>query len=139
MYPNAGASGRALVAGIDVATGSGRIWRAFEQRRAVVTLEQSGLIELYEGSHPGRPAKWNELQRQALRKQAEEQRGTAGVLLRRFRQNQQQPAVSVDTIKRYLKKMDMSYKRVKRHSPHLRKHTKRAKLSKLRSPIRGVL
>jgi transposase len=72
---------------------------------------KAGLAGLYEGSHPGRPPKWNDLQRQVLRELVEEQGGTAGALLRHFRHNQQQPAVSVDTIKRYLKKMNMSYKR----------------------------
>jgi transposase len=72
---------------------------------------KAGLAGLYEGSRSGRPPKWNEVQRQALRELAEEQGGTAGALLRHFQKNQQQPAVSVDTIKRYLKKRDMSYKR----------------------------
>jgi transposase len=72
---------------------------------------KAGLIGLYEGYRPGRPSKWSELQRKVLRDLAEEHGGTAGALLRHVRQNQEQPAVSEDTIKRYLKKMDMSYKR----------------------------
>jgi transposase len=72
---------------------------------------KAGVAGLYEGIHTGRPPKWNEAQRRALRDLAEEQGGTAGALLRHFQQNRQQQAVSVDTIKRYLKKMGMSYKR----------------------------
>lgn len=70
-----------------------------------------GLVGLYEGCRPGRPPKWNAHQRQALHDLAEKQGGTAGALLRYIRHSGEQPAVSVDTIKRYLKKAGMSYKR----------------------------
>jgi transposase len=66
---------------------------------------------LYEGRHSGRPPKWNEAQQQVLRDLADQQGGTAGALLRNVRQNGQQPPVSVHTIKRYLKKAEMRYKR----------------------------
>jgi hypothetical protein len=61
----------------------------------VGTMRVAGL---YEGSHPGRPPKWNEMQRQALRELAEQQGVTAGALLRHLRQNQKQPPVSVDPL-----------------------------------------
>ena len=70
-----------------------------------------GLAGLYEGHHPGRPPKWNETQQQALRELADQQGGTAGAQLRRIGQNGQQPAVSVYTIKRYLRQGEMRYKR----------------------------
>jgi transposase len=72
---------------------------------------KDGLAGLYEGHHSGRPPKWNEMQQQALRELADQQGGTAGALLRRIGQNGQQPAVSVYTIKRYLKQGEMRYKR----------------------------
>jgi hypothetical protein len=50
-------------------------------------------------------------QQQVLRDLADQQGGTAGALLRNVRQNGQQPPVSVHTIKRYLKKAEMRYKR----------------------------
>jgi hypothetical protein len=46
-----------------------------------------------------------------LRDLANQQGGTAGALLRHVRQNGQQPSVSVYSIKRYLKKAAMRYKR----------------------------
>jgi hypothetical protein len=46
-----------------------------------------------------------------LRELANQQGGTAGVLLRRIGQTGQQPPVSVYTIKRYLKTAQMRYKR----------------------------
>lgn len=72
---------------------------------------KAGLAGLVEGRHPGRPPKWNDGQRQALCALAEQQGGTAGALLRHLQQPQQQPAVSLDTINRYLKNMGLSYKR----------------------------
>lgn len=72
---------------------------------------KAGLAGLVEGRHPGRPPKWNDAQRQALCALAEQQGGTAGALLRHLQQRQQQPAVSLDTINRYLKNMGLSYKR----------------------------
>jgi transposase len=72
---------------------------------------KEGLTGLYEGHHSGRPPKWNETQQQALRDLADQQGGTAGALLRHVRHNGQQPPVSVYTIKRYLKKAAMRYKR----------------------------
>jgi len=78
-------------------------WR---QRR-----NKDGLAGLYEGHHSGWPPKWNETQQQALRELADQQGGTAGALLRNIEQNGQQPAVSVYTIKRYLKQGEMRYKR----------------------------
>lgn len=72
---------------------------------------KDGLTGLYEGHHSGRPPKWNEAQQQALRDIANQQGGTAGVLLRRIGQTGQQPPVSVYTIKRYLKNAQMRYKR----------------------------
>jgi transposase len=72
---------------------------------------KDGLAGLYEGHHSGRLPKWNETQQQALSELADQQGGTAGALLRRIGQNGQQPAVSVYTIKRYLRQGEMRYKR----------------------------
>jgi transposase len=72
---------------------------------------KSGLVGLQEGTRTGRPPKWNELQRQALRELAESEGGTASALLRHLRRNKEHASVSEDTIKRYLRQMNFSYKR----------------------------
>lgn len=67
---------------------------------------KSGLVGLHEGIRTGRPPKWNELQRQALRELAEVEGGTASALLRHLHQNKEHASVSEDTIKRYLRQIE---------------------------------
>ena len=71
-----------------------------------------GLAGLYEGRHTGRPAKWSPAQREALGQLAQEEGGSAGSLLRQVA-DESNPAISESTAKRYLKQMNMRYKRVR--------------------------
>lgn len=72
---------------------------------------RDGLAGLFEGRHTGRPKKWQEAQRNALRKLVQVEGGTAASLLRKLQQREATPAISESTLIRYLKKMDFTYKR----------------------------
>lgn len=72
-----------------------------------------GLAGLYEGRHTGRPTKWNAEQRNALAELAEVEGGSAGSLLRKIGQNEGGTAISESTAKRYLKQLDLRYKRLR--------------------------
>ena len=103
--PNAGANDCSFGSRINVAPGGGRIFLALEQRRELAAaVEQVWLDRPAEGYHLERPPNWNQAQRQALRDMVDQQGGTTGALLRHIRQSRHSPLVSIDTIKRYVKK-----------------------------------
>jgi transposase len=70
-----------------------------------------GLAGLYEGRHTGRPRKWALQQQQALGALAHSEGGSVVALLRQIEQGQDHAPISESTAKRYLKKMNFTYKR----------------------------
>jgi transposase len=69
-----------------------------------------GLVGLFEGHRSGRAPKLPEHEQRQLRELAKATGGTAGTIRRRWEQLGH-PHVSIDTIKRYLKKSRLRYKR----------------------------
>ena len=70
-----------------------------------------GLVGLYEGRHTGRRRKWTAEQQDALRTLAEAEGGSANALLRSMAPIEDLPAISEETVRRYLHDMNFSYKR----------------------------
>jgi transposase len=70
-----------------------------------------GLVGLYEGRHTGRRRKWTAEQQDALRTLAEAEGGSANALLRSMPPIEGLPAISEETVRRYLHDMNFSYKR----------------------------
>ena len=72
--------------------------------------DNSGLVGLFEGHRSGRPSKLPDDERRQLRELAKKIGGTAGTIRRHWEQLGH-PHVSIDTIKRHLKKSRLRYKR----------------------------
>jgi len=72
-----------------------------------------GLAGLYEGRRTGRPPKWPASRQQELRALANAEGGSARSLLNKIQQVMEVPQISIDTLKRYLRKLKFSYKRAR--------------------------
>lgn len=72
-----------------------------------------GLVGLYEGHHSGRPEKWKAPEQQKLYELAAAQGGSAGTLLKQMQQQQESANISEDTVRRYLRQMNLRYKRTR--------------------------
>ncbi len=70
-----------------------------------------GLMGLYEGRHSGRPPKLSRQEQQSLRALAKEEGGTSSKLLCLWREKQGYTSISRSSLRRYLKRMNFSYKR----------------------------
>lgn len=69
-----------------------------------------GLVGLYEGRHSGRPPTLSRQLQRELRQLAQEEGGSSGSLLRRWQECGQE-RLSRSTLRRYLRKMKLRYKR----------------------------